>query len=65
MLCGGILVAIPTAIPVAPFKSNAGNLAGKTDGSLSVSSKFKFQSIVSLSISNNMSSAVLRILASV
>ena len=64
-LCGGIFVAIPTAIPVVPFKSKLGNLEGKTDGSFKVSSKFKFQSIVSLSISNNISSAVLRILASV
>ena len=32
-LCGGILVAIPTAIPPAPFTSILGNSAGKTDGS--------------------------------
>ena len=32
-LCGGIFVAIPTAIPPAPFTSIFGNSAGKTDGS--------------------------------
>ena len=32
-LCGGMLVAIPTAIPPAPFTSILGNSAGKTDGS--------------------------------
>ena len=37
-LCGGILVAIPTAIPPAPFTKRFGNCAGKTDGSFSVSS---------------------------
>ena len=39
-LCGGILVAIPTAIPVVPFTRRFGNLAGRTTGSFSVSSKF-------------------------
>ena len=37
-LCGGILVAIPTAIPVEPFTSKFGNLAGKTEGSFNLSS---------------------------
>ena len=37
-LCGGILVAIPTAIPPAPFTRRFGNWEGKTVGSLSVSS---------------------------
>ena len=37
-LCGGILVAIPTAIPPAPFTNKFGNWAGKTLGSFSVSS---------------------------
>ena len=37
-LCGGILVAIPTAIPPAPFTRRLGNCAGKTEGSFSVSS---------------------------
>ena len=32
-LCGGMLVAIPTAIPAAPFNSNTGTRAGSTTGS--------------------------------
>ena len=32
-LWGGILVAIPTAIPAAPFTSRCGTLAGSTVGS--------------------------------
>ena len=32
-LCGGILVAYPADIPVAPLTSKFGNLAGKTVGS--------------------------------
>ena len=34
ILCGGILVAIPTAIPEAPFAKRCGKLAGSTVGSL-------------------------------
>ena len=37
-LCGGILVAIPTAIPPAPLTKRFGYWAGKTVGSFSVSS---------------------------
>ena len=37
-LCGNIFVAIPTAIPPAPFTNRLGYLAGKTDGSYSDSS---------------------------
>ena len=37
-LCGGILVAIPTAIPPAPFTRRFGYWAGNTSGSFSVSS---------------------------
>ena len=37
-LCGGMLVAIPTAIPPAPFTKRFGYCAGKTVGSFSVSS---------------------------
>ncbi len=37
-LCGGILVVIPTAIPLTPLTNNAGTLAGKTTGSFSLSS---------------------------
>lgn len=29
----GIFVAIPTAIPVAPFNNRLGNFAGRTTGS--------------------------------
>ena len=34
-LCGGMLVAMPTAIPAAPLASRLGKLAGSTTGSLS------------------------------
>ena len=37
-LCGAMLVAIPTAMPVPPLTSKFGNAAGKTDGSMSRSS---------------------------
>ena len=37
-LCGGILVAIPTAIPLAPFTNKFGILVGKTVGSIMESS---------------------------
>ena len=39
-LWGGILVAIPTAIPEAPLINNPGTRVGKTVGSSNVSSKF-------------------------
>ena len=39
-LCGGMFVAIPTAIPVVPFTRRFGYLEGSTTGSFSVSSKF-------------------------
>jgi len=42
-----MFVAIPTAIPVPPFKSKLGSLEGKTVGSFKESSKFSCQSIVS------------------
>ena len=41
-LCGGILVAIPTAIPEAPLINKLGTRVGNTVGSLSVSSKFSW-----------------------
>ena len=34
-LCGAMLVAMPTAIPVAPFTSRFGYAAGRTVGSVS------------------------------
>ena len=33
-LCGGIFVAIPTAIPSEPLTSRLGNFDGRTVGSL-------------------------------
>ena len=36
-LCGGILVVIPTAIPVEPFINKFGRAAGKTEGSVMLS----------------------------
>jgi hypothetical protein len=38
MLCGGILVAMPTAMPADPFTSRFGNVVGRTVGSSVVSS---------------------------
>ncbi len=37
-LCGGIFVAIPTAIPDEPFTNNAGTFVGRTFGSFNESS---------------------------
>ena len=64
-LCGGIFVAIPTAIPSDPFTSKFGITVGKTVGSCKVSSKFGCQSTVSFSRSLNISAPNLVILASV
>ena len=64
-LCGGIFVAIPTAIPDEPFTSNAGIFAGNTVGSCSLSSKFGIKSTVFFSISVSIFTAILDILASV
>ncbi len=38
MLCGGMLVAMPTAMPVVPLMSRFGTFAGRTVGSSSLSS---------------------------
>ena len=38
MLCGGILVAMPTAIPEAPLINKLGIRVGKTEGSFSLPS---------------------------
>ena len=54
-LCGGIFVAIPTAIPSDPLINNVGTKEGKTVGSLSVSSKLTPQSTVSFSKSLSIS----------
>ena len=37
-LCGGMLVAMPTAMPFPPLTSRFGNIAGRTFGSCSCSS---------------------------
>ena len=54
-LCGGILVAIPTAIPDVPFTRRLGYLEGSTTGSFSVSSKLGIKSTVSLPMSASIS----------
>ena len=64
-LWGGIFVAIPTAIPSDPFINKFGIIEGKTVGSLRESSKLFVNCTVSLSISFNISAAILSILASV
>ena len=64
-LCGGIFVAIPTAIPSVPMRSRFGTPAGNTSGSFFVPSKFGRQSTVSFSRSRSISSAILDIFASV
>jgi len=46
-LCGGMLVAMPTAIPLTPFTSRFGMAAGNTDGSLRRSSKLGTKATVS------------------
>ena len=45
-LCGGMSVAIPTAMPVVPLSSRFGMRAGNTVGSSIVPSKFGTQSVV-------------------
>ena len=37
-LCGGMFVAMPTAMPDEPFTSRFGSFDGSTDGSCSLSS---------------------------
>ena len=64
-LCGGIFVAIPTAIPIEPFTNTLGNLDGKTLGSLQVSSKLSSISTVFFLISLNISRDIFDNLASV
>ena len=60
--CGGIFVAMPTAIPSDPFTSKAGNVVGRTVGSFIDSSKFSCQSTVffSRSIIVSLPSLVMR-----
>ena len=63
--CGGIFVAIPTAIPDVPFTRRFGNLDGSTVGSFSVSSKFGIKSTVFLLMSAVISMEILLRRASV
>ena len=64
-LWGGMLVAMPTAMPDEPFTSRLGKRLGSTRGSFLVSSKLGSQSTVSLSMSRSISSAIRAIRASV
>ena len=64
-LCGGILVAIPTAIPSDPMRSKLGSLAGSTLGSCCEPSNVSTKSTVFLSISSNNSPAIFERRASV
>ena len=57
-LCGGMFVAIPTAMPDAPLTKRFGRSAGNTVGSLSDWSKFSCQSTVSFSMSPSMYSVI-------
>ena len=57
-LCGGIDVAIPTAIPDDPFARRLGKFAGKTIGSLSTSSYVNLKSTHSSSIPDNNNSEI-------
>ena len=64
-LCGGIFVAIPTAIPDEPLTKSAGSLVGSTVGSCLIPSKLGIKSTVSFSMSVSIVSAIFDILASV
>ena len=64
-LCGGIFVAIPTAIPIVPLTRILGNLLGNISGSFSVSSKLSMKSTVFLFMSLVISRASFSNLASV
>ena len=64
-LCGGMEVAIPTAIPFDPFMRRLGTLEGRTTGSFSSPSKLSVKSTVSFSMSRTICSENGDILASV
>ncbi len=57
-LWGGMLVAMPTAIPLEPLTRRLGNRAGRTTGSCSESSKFGMKSTVDFSMSASSSAAM-------
>ena len=48
-LCGGILVAVPTAIPEEPFIKRFGIFVGRTSGMCSLPSSFSEKAPVSFS----------------
>ena len=56
-LWGGMLVAMPTAMPLEPLTRRLGILEGRTVGSWSRSSKFDRKSTVFLSMSSSMATA--------
>ena len=64
-LCGGMFVAMPTAMPEEPLTSRFGKRLGSTFGCISVSSKFGEKSTVSLSMSASISRLILLMRASV
>ena len=64
-LCGGMFVAMPTAMPFEPFTKRFGKRLGSTFGSLRVSSKFGSQATVSLSMARSISSEMRLMRASV
>ncbi len=64
-LCGGTLVAMPTAMPAEPLIRRLGIRVGRTTGSRSDSSKFGTKSTVSRSMSASISWAILARRASV
>ena len=64
-LWGGMLVARPTAMPLAPFTSRFGKRAGSRSGSFWVSSKFRWKPTVSFSMSRSIAMAASVIRASV
>ncbi len=57
-LCGGMLVAMPTAMPREPLTSRLGILDGSTVGSCSRSSKLGWKSTVFLSMSSSIAIAM-------
>ena len=64
-LCGGMFVAMPTAMPAEPLTSRFGKREGSTRGSFLDSSKFGSQSTVSFSMSRSISFESLDMRASV
>ncbi len=64
-LWGGMLVAMPTAMPLEPLTSRLGNRLGSTRGSFRLSSKLGSQSTVSFSMSRSISSEMRDMRASV